>query len=473
MDYLKLSEDEAYTLAPLPAAIRHGLHAVATLAFLSFIFVFALLVYLSWRFVKWHIRQPSQEVSSLPASNLQVDEAKFHEMLAMSRSFTVSAESQPTEADNGMPSRPQTGFWNRIRANPPNQLLVLIYNLLFADFMQATAYFMRARWLALDEIYDRYLVCKAQACIVRNFRPPSRVFYPVLVALWSSVYGMALLGIAISGGSSDFYGQAGEWCWITSSYQELRLYLHHLWIFICLVATSVIYLAIVIHLLTHRKPIASSCQQTSPGTQYATQEQKLGEISSFLAYPLIYILCTVPIATARIGSMVRHEPPVLFSSVAGSLLASAGLLDVLLYSLTRKSIVFSGQKPPTQDTGLETFGFMASSLRTPHGRAFGNMVFIEGETQTHSGSGIRRLWGWVCNLWRTVFPKRSERAWRDRLASVEVPFGPRTERGQADWDSSWMSLGVDASEVAWKRPRALKPEIGCETTTRVHTQYQG
>lgn len=262
-------------------------------------------------------------------------------------------------------------------------------------------------------------------------------------------------------------------CWITSNYQELRLYLHYLWIFICLVATSVIYLAIVIYLLTHRKPIASSCQQTSPGTQYATQEQKLREISSFLAYPLIYLLCTVPIATARIGSMVKHEAPVLFYSVAGSLLASAGLLDVLLYSLTRKSIVFSGQKPPTQDTGLETFGFMASSLRTPHGRAFGNMVFIEGEPQTHSGSGIRRLWGWVCNLWRTVFPKRSERAWRDRLASVEVPFGPRTERGQADWDSSWMSLGVDASEVAWKRPRALKPEIGCETTTRVHTQYQG
>ncbi|KAK4669602.1 uncharacterized protein QC763_204430 [Podospora pseudopauciseta] len=461
MDYLKLSEDEAYTLAPLPAAIRHGLHAVATLAFLSFIFVFALLVYLSWRFVKWHIRQPSQEVSSLPASNFQVDEDKFHEMLAMSRSFTVSAESQPTEADNGMPSRPQTGFWNRIRANPPNQLL-------FAKHRPGSCQLGISFQASLTAI-----AAHSYLSIVRNFRPPSRVFCPVLVALWSSVSGMALLGIAISGGSSDFYGRAGEWCWITSNYQELRLYLHYLWIFICLVATSVIYLAIVIHLLTHRKPIASSCQQTSPGTQYATQEQKLREISSFLAYPLIYILCTVPIATARIGSMVKHEPPVLFSSVAGSLLASAGLLDVLLYSLTRKSIVFSGQIPPTQDTGLETFGFMASSLRTPHGRAFGNMVFIEGETQTHSGSGIRRLWGWVCNLWRTVFPKRSERAWRDRLASVEVPFGPRTERGQADWDSSWMSLGVDASEVAWKRPRALKPEIGCETTTRVHTQYQG
>ncbi|KAK0667402.1 hypothetical protein QBC41DRAFT_228468 [Cercophora samala] len=489
-----LIEDETGTLSPLPITIRSGLTAVATIAFLSLVFVSALLVYLSWRFVKWHVKRPSQEPSAPAASNPQIDEHNLHEMLTMPRNSHVAAETQPTEPSPETSESPHTGFWNRIRDNPPNQFLVLIYNLLLADLMQDIAYFSSARWLSLNKIDTRHPACQFQAwflstgnlassvfitaiavhsylSIVRSFRPRSRVFYPVLVTLWLFVYGMALLGIAISGGSPTLYGRAGEWCWITYQYQALRFYLHYLWVFVCLVATTLIYLAIVIHLLTHGKHNPSSCHQTSPCTETTAQDRKLLGIGSFLVYPLIYIICTVPLATARIGAMVRHEPPLIFYSLAGSLMASAGILDVLLYSLTRRAIVFSGESPPTQDTGLETFGFMASSLRTPQGRLFGNVVFIEGsKTQPDSGSGVRRLWGWICGLWWTMFPKRSERGWRDRISSVEVPFGPRTEREQADWDSAWMGLGVDGSLVAWKRPSTVRSEINCETTTRVHTQ---
>jgi len=70
---------------------------------------------------------------------------------------------------------------------------------------------------------------------------------------------------------------------------------------------------------------------------------------------------------------------------AGAMIACNGWLDVLLYSTTRRSIVFSGEAPPSQDTGLETFAFM----RTPPNRKFGNMVFVAGG---HDPDGKGKRW---------------------------------------------------------------------------------
>jgi len=99
---------------------------------------------------------------------------------------------------------------------------------------------------------------------------------------------------------------------------------------------------------------------------------------TFLLYPLIYVLCTVPLAAGRIASMAGNDVSLGYFCFAGSMIASAGWLDVVLYSTTRRAIVFSGEAPPSQDTGIETFAFM----RTPTGRKFGNVVIVEGGNGT-------------------------------------------------------------------------------------------
>lgn len=109
---------------------------------------------------------------------------------------------------------------------------------------------------------------------------------------------------------------------------------------------------------------------------------------TFLLYPLIYVLCTAPLAAGRIASMAGNDVPLSYFCFAGCMIASAGWLDVALYSTTRRSIVFSGEAPPSQDTGLETFTFM----RTPPGRRLGNIVYVSGgEKDGHRG---RRWAGW-------------------------------------------------------------------------------
>ncbi|KAK4181544.1 hypothetical protein QBC36DRAFT_227364 [Triangularia setosa] len=484
-----LLEDEADTLSPLPIAIRNGLSVVATVGFVSFGFVSALLTYLSWRFLKWYIKQPTQDALAPSAPGHQVvDEDNLHEMLGMSpRNFAVVVGRQSCDRTS---EQSRAGFWSRIKANPPNQFLVLIYNLLLADIMQAMGYFMSAQWLSLDGIFAGHPVCWAQGWffltgnlasslfittiavhnylgVVKRFRPPYHIFYLVIIGLWSFVYGIALLGIIISRGSTHFYSRAGEWCWINYEYQPLRLYLHYLWIFFCLAATTLVYLAIVIHLFIHGKHNPSSCRYTTPAIKTATEDRELLGISNFLLFPLIYIICTVPLASARIASMVGSEPPLAFYSVAGSLMASAGWLDVVMYSLTRKPIVFSGKKPPMQDTGLETFGFMASSLRTPPGRIFGNVVFIEGgDGQTCRRPGIERLWGWMSGLWSSLERRRAQRL-ESVVSNIEIPSRPRTEREEAVLSSARASLGLTASDSPLAGPGTMRSLIKREMTAVV------
>jgi hypothetical protein len=85
--------------------------------------------------------------------------------------------------------------------------------------------------------------------------------------------------------------------------------------------------------------------------------------------------------------MAGNDVSLAYFCFAGSMIASAGWLDVALYSSTRRSIVFSGEAPPSQDTGIETFAFM----RTPAGRRFGNVVYVSGgEKDGYKG----RRWAW-------------------------------------------------------------------------------
>ena len=73
--------------------------------------------------------------------------------------------------------------------------------------------------------------------------------------------------------------------------------------------------------------------------------------------------------------MANADVPLTFYLAAGALIASNGFFDCLLFSITRRSLVFASTTDvATGDTGLETFTF----ARTPIGKPYGNAVWIQG-----------------------------------------------------------------------------------------------
>jgi hypothetical protein len=264
--------------------------------------------------------------------------------------------------------------------------------------------------------------------------------------------------------------------------------LHYLWIFISLALTSIIYAVIFIHLHVHSKHNSAHCHSTSKSTQtsshypnpdpngppspvpssprsIATANSSLtkrlppppssARHPTFLLYPLIYVLCTAPLAAGRIASMADNRVSLGYFCFAGAMIASAGWLDVVLYSWTRRGIVFSGEAPP-QDTGLDTFAFM----RTPVERQFGNLVFVSGGAAEGEG---RRWAGWNGKVVSGARLRTLTGVGRRRGAAVGGgSLGNRSKETVA----SMKGFGMGAGEV-------MGMAIQCETVTTVVVEEAG
>jgi len=91
-----------------------------------------------------------------------------------------------------------------------------------------------------------------------------------------------------------------------------------------------------------------------------------------VAYPVVYVICTLPLASARMASMGGHPPSYSRLCLAGAMITSNGWLDVLLYTLTRRIMVFSDEPPP-DDNGIDTF----AAFWTEPEKRFGGACTIE------------------------------------------------------------------------------------------------
>ncbi|KAI1086779.1 G protein-coupled glucose receptor regulating Gpa2-domain-containing protein [Rostrohypoxylon terebratum] len=404
------------TLSPLPNSHRNGLIAVAVCGIVSLLSTSALFLYLTHKLITWRLRSPEMKDDGqpTPANDLSLGLAQ--------RNFGISKSNMPRESKEGVRRQQELG------QGRPNQFLVLVYNLLLADMHQATAFVLNLPWIRKNEITVGSPSCWAQgwfvstgdlsaSCficaisihtylsVVKGYSPPHWALHLVIVSLWLFIYAMAIAGVAATSngrGVGGFYVRAVAWCWVNVSFESLRLWLHYLWIFISILMTSILYTLIFVSL--QRRNVFSrprSSRRASAGARArqntaSARVHPSGHHPAFLVYPIIYVLCTAPLALGRIVTMSGKDVSVAYFCLAGAMIASNGWLDVLLFSTTRHSIIF---KAPIDsgDTGLETFAFM----RTPYWRQYGNMVWVQGGAQadvkdTHA-LRVQSRFGWGFN----------------------------------------------------------------------------
>jgi hypothetical protein len=90
-----------------------------------------------------------------------------------------------------------------------------------------------------------------------------------------------------------------------------------------------------------------------------------------VVYPLVYVVCTLPLASARMAAMSGSPPSLKRLCLAGAMITSNGWLDVLLYTLTRRIMIFSDE-PPADSNGIDTF----ATFWTEKPRRFGGETTI-------------------------------------------------------------------------------------------------
>ncbi|KAF2132215.1 integral membrane protein-like protein [Dothidotthia symphoricarpi CBS 119687] len=299
--------DEDSVSYVLPAHIHPWLQAVVTLAFISFFASVSLLFLLTYKLISW-----------------------------------------------------------QIKSKKSNQFVILIFNLLWADIHQALAFLLNVEWLRLGSVVVENPICFAQgwlvstgdlgsgvwcfaiglhtfASVILEFRLSPRYFYASVIALWVFILGVSSIGVGMYG--TDLYVRSGVWCWIHHDLKDLRLWTHYVWIFIFEFGNAIIY-AIIYAILLHR---------IRTGYYTPVEARRVKSISNLMVvYPLVYVICTIPLASARMAAMTGHPPSLARLCLAGAMITSNGWLDVLLYTVTRRIMIFSDEAPP-DDNGFDTF----------------------------------------------------------------------------------------------------------------------
>lgn len=113
-----------------------------------------------------------------------------------------------------------------------NQYVILIYNLLLADFQQSIAFTITFHWLRLEKIVAPTVPCFIQGWflhigdvssgffvlaiaihtwlgVVKGYRMPYRWFVTSICAIWAAALFLTILGPAMHG--NRFFARAGGW----------------------------------------------------------------------------------------------------------------------------------------------------------------------------------------------------------------------------------------------------------------------
>ncbi|CAK7228908.1 hypothetical protein SCUCBS95973_007040 [Sporothrix curviconia] len=274
-----------------------------------------------------------------------------------------------------------------------NQFLLLLYNLLLADMHQSMAFMLNAVWVKIDALQVGSSTCWAQGFFVsngdlsaslfiaaiaihtysvisRNYKPPQWVVNATCIGIWMFTYGLAFIGIAATRNgatSGGFYVRASAWCWINQRFETLP--------------------SMDIRLATITvSSIGAAGPEDDEIVDLETNDRIVDESfhhPGFLIYPIIYVVCTLPLALGRIATMAGAEVPLSYFCAAGALITSNGWLDVLLWGSTRRNIIFGDVGE--EDVGISTFTFM----RTPANRRFGNMVWVEGGVNKNNAKNTK------------------------------------------------------------------------------------
>ncbi|EMD65678.1 hypothetical protein GGP41_010544 [Bipolaris sorokiniana] len=230
-----------------------------------------------------------------------------------------------------------------------NQYVILIYNLLLADLQQSAAFAISFHWLRLNKIVAPTRACFVQAWflhigdvssgffvlaiaihtwlgVVKGYKMPFKWFVISILLIWSFALFLTMLGPAMH--QDRYFARAAGWCWVSHEFQDERLWLHYLWIFIVEFGTIIIYAHLFFHLRGRIQSIM------------ANDTSKLSRATKFMVmYPAVYVILTLPIAVGRMVAMTGQPMPDLFFVVSGCLLTSCGWIDALLYALTRRVLV--------------------------------------------------------------------------------------------------------------------------------------
>ncbi|KAH9048062.1 hypothetical protein EDB84DRAFT_1459112 [Lactarius hengduanensis] len=157
--------------------------------------------------------------------------------------------------------------------------------------------------------------------------------FVVVACLWSAVGLLVAVNIAANG-VYRFYGPAGYWCWIRRAYSVQRTVADFGFMWATAIFNVVIYAVVFLYFQGY---ITTSGWKIRVSRKPNTDNVlgPLRQACGLLFYPLVYIFNVLPLSAVRYSSFAHHDVPFGIIVFTDIIYLSSGLLNVLLFSITR------------------------------------------------------------------------------------------------------------------------------------------
>ncbi|TDL21358.1 hypothetical protein BD410DRAFT_789791 [Rickenella mellea] len=278
-------------------------------------------------------------------------------------------------------------------------------NMLVSEVVQAVGGILNIRWIHYADVHDG-VFCNTQGMLkqigdvgvalsslaiavhtffVLVFRwkpdPTPRTAIFVLLSIWLFI-GLSVGINSALNGRRGYWGDTGFWCWITTRYQTQRIVLEYLWLWLTSLLSIVAYVPIALVIkgvvvVEGSKIHFREKGDSKRGLVVPTHARDPNGLAlQMLFYPLIYIITVLPIAIVRWRVFVvgANSVPPEATFFADVLFSSSGLFNVLLFSVTRPSLLPRREPSSSndesmhlpQDTQLEYTPFEIDEQHAPY-----------------------------------------------------------------------------------------------------------
>lgn len=129
---------------------------------------------------------------------------------------------------------------------------------------------------------------------------------------------------------------------MSPKYEDERLWGHYIWIFLSEFGTIVLYATMFVYLRRRMQ----QAKMLRRGQQESLH--RLNRVVVYMViYPLVYLVMSLPLAAGRMASARGDSPSKTYFGVAGCLMALSGIMDVAVYTLTRRHLLIDTEHSTT------------------------------------------------------------------------------------------------------------------------------
>ncbi|KDQ17845.1 hypothetical protein BOTBODRAFT_52696 [Botryobasidium botryosum FD-172 SS1] len=224
-------------------------------------------------------------------------------------------------------------------------LEIYFLSLMIADLMQAIGSILHINWIVKGRVAPG-IACTTQAVFkqlgdvgvalstlaitIHTFRvlyfqqlPSSSPLLPIFFTalIWITAALMVSIGYATHHG---YYGPTGYWCWIVTLYKPEQIATEYGWMWFTVIVNLLLYIPLFFRLRSQTAWVSDT------GVYDPTRAAQ-----RLLWCPLAYTITIIPMSISRFLAFYGHTVPFQATVLGAFLLASSGVINVTLYTITR------------------------------------------------------------------------------------------------------------------------------------------